>query len=105
MNVSTMQTLTDQTLFDLLNDTESDRIEINSPGGPFGNVTPQNFGQPGITDYRNPNIADVLKTFGFIQAFGRGIVTTQRMMQQNGNPPPEFVTNQSTVTCILRAES
>ncbi len=83
----------------------NDRIEINSPGGPFGNVTPQNFGQPGITDYRNPNIADVLKTFGFIQAFGRGIATTQRMMQQNGNPPPEFATNQSTVTCILRAES
>ncbi|RLW68453.1 MAG: transcriptional regulator, partial [spirochete symbiont of Stewartia floridana] len=32
----------------------NDRIEISSPGGPYGNVTPENFGLPGITDYRNP---------------------------------------------------
>lgn len=31
-----------------------DRIEIHNPGGPFGSVTPENFGQPGITDYRSP---------------------------------------------------
>jgi ATP-dependent DNA helicase RecG len=29
----------------------NDRIEINSPGGPYGNVTIENFGKPGITDY------------------------------------------------------
>ena len=54
---------------------EDDRIEIRSLGGPYGNVTTENFGKPGIADYRNPNIGDVLKTFGYIQAFGRGIVT------------------------------
>jgi len=80
----------------------NDRIEINSPGGPYGNVTIENFGEPGITDYRNPNIADVLKTFGFIQAFGRGIAITRREMEKNGNPPPEFETNQSAVVCVLR---
>lgn len=26
----------------------SDRIEIISPGGPYGNVTPENFGKPGL---------------------------------------------------------
>ena len=80
----------------------NDRIEINSPGGPYGNVTSQNFGKPGITDYRNPNIGDVLKTFGFIQAFGRGIAIARREMERNGNPSPEFETNQSTVVCTLR---
>ena len=30
----------------------SDRIEIHNPGGPFGLVTKENFGQPGVTDYR-----------------------------------------------------
>lgn len=79
-----------------------DRIEINSPGGPFGNVGVENFGLPGITDYRNPNIADVLKTFGFIQAFGFGIPTARRAMKENGNPPIEFLVNQSHVVCILR---
>lgn len=79
----------------------NDRIEIINPGGPYGEVTAENFGQPGITGYRNPNIADVLKTFGFIQAFGRGIATAKRTMEENGNPPPEFEVNQSFVKCIL----
>jgi ATP-dependent DNA helicase RecG len=80
----------------------NDRIEINSPGGPYGNVTSENFGTPGITDYRNPNIGDVLKTFGFIQAFGRGIATARNEMSKNGNPDLEFEVNPSTVLCILR---
>lgn len=82
----------------------NDRIEITSPGGPYGNVTPENFGRPGITDYRNPNLAEVLKIYGFVQAFGRGIPTARREMEQNGNPPLEFQTNQSTVLCILRSK-
>lgn len=82
----------------------NDRIEINSPGGPYGNVTSENFGKPGITDYRNPNIGDVLKTFGFIQAFGRGIAVARKEMARNGNPEPVFETNQSAVVCILRGQ-
>jgi len=82
----------------------NDRIEINSPGGPYGNVTSENFGKPGITDYRNPNIGDVLKTFGFIQAFGRGIAIARREMEKNGNPELEFETNQSAVVCTLRGK-
>ena len=82
-----------------------DRLEIASPGGPYGNVTEQNFGQPGITDYRNPNIADVLKTFGYIQAFGRGIAIAKKALKNNGNPGPEFITNQSTVLCIIRRQA
>lgn len=82
----------------------NDRIEINSPGGPYGNVTSENFGRPGVTDYRNPNIADVLKTFGFIQAFGRGIATARRAMALNGNPHLVFETNQTAVVCTLRGK-
>jgi len=79
-----------------------DRIEINSPDGPYGNVTVENFGRPGITDYRNPNIGDALKTFGFIQAFGRGIATARSEMRKNGNPDVEFQADQSAVICVLR---
>ncbi|MGD9826123.1 ATP-binding protein [Desulfobacter sp.] len=82
----------------------NDRIEINSPGGPYGNVTGENFGRPGITDYRNPNIGDVLKTFGFIQAFGRGIAVARRETAKNGNPDLEFETSRSAVVCILRGK-
>jgi ATP-dependent DNA helicase RecG len=83
----------------------NDRIEINSPGGPYGNVTSENFGKVGITDYRNPNLATVLKTFGFVQAFGRGIAVARREMAANGNPAPEFATDQSAVVCTLRAKA
>ncbi len=83
----------------------NDRIEIISPGGPYGNVTIENFGSSGITDYRNPNIADVLKTFGFIQSFGRGIATARKLMQENGNPDLEFQTTSSAVVCVLRGKS
>ena len=79
-----------------------DRIEINSPGGPYGNVTTANFGQPGIADYRNPNIADVMKTYGFIQRFGRGIPIAENEMKRNGNPPLEFRVDQSAVVVVLR---
>ena len=42
----------------------NDRIEVQNPGGAFGIVTREHFGQPGVTDYRNPNVAEALKVFG-----------------------------------------
>ena len=48
----------------------SDRIEITSPGGPYGAVTAATFGQPGLTDARNPALATAAKALGFVQRFG-----------------------------------
>lgn len=82
-----------------------DRIEISSPGGPFGAVTVENFGQPGVSDYRNPNVAEALRVLGFVQRFGVGIATARRELQANGNPPPEFEVNSSYVGVTLRPGS
>ena len=68
----------------------SDRIEIVNPGGPFGIVTVANFGQPGVTDYRNPHLAEAMKVLGYVQRFGVGIATARRLLAENGNPPPVF---------------
>jgi ATP-dependent DNA helicase RecG len=57
-----------------------DRIEIHNPGGPFGSVTPENFGQPGITDYRNPNLAEALRALGYVQRFGAGIAIARKAL-------------------------
>lgn len=57
-----------------------DRIEIHNPGGPFGSVTRENFGQPGVTDYRNPNLAEALRALGYVQRFGAGIAIAQRSL-------------------------
>jgi len=79
-----------------------DRIEIQSPGGPFGLVTVENFGRPGVADYRNPDIADAMKTMGFVQRFGVGIATAARALADNGNPPIEWNVNEQFVFATLR---
>jgi ATP-dependent DNA helicase RecG len=80
-----------------------DRIEITNPGGPYGIVTAGNFGEPGLTDYRNPNLAEALRTLGFVQHFGAGLPTVRRELAKNGNPPPEFKIQPTYVGAIVRA--
>ncbi len=79
-----------------------DRIEIHSPGGPFGIVNEANFGNPGVTDYRNPHLAEAMKNLGFVQKFGIGIGTARRELAKNGNPPPEFDVTLSAVMSLVR---
>ena len=79
-----------------------DRVEIQNPGGPFGQVTRENFGQPGSNDYRNPNLAAVMKELGYVQRFGVGIALARSEMAKNGNPPPEFQVEDGHVAVILR---
>jgi ATP-dependent DNA helicase RecG len=81
-----------------------DRVEIQSPGGPYGQVTKQNFGKPGAYDYRNPNLAAVMKELGYVQRFGFGIAVAEQEMRKNGNPPPEFQVEDSFVAVILRRQ-
>lgn len=79
-----------------------DRIEITSPGGPFGRVTADNFGQAGAVDYRNPNLADAMKTLGFVQRFGLGILTAQNLLMAKGHPEVKFTVDQSGVSAVIR---
>jgi ATP-dependent DNA helicase RecG len=80
----------------------SDRIEIHSPGGPYGQVTKANFGWPDATDYRNPYLAEAMRNLGFVQKFGVGIALARKEMEKNGNPPLEFRVEDSAVLAILR---
>jgi ATP-dependent DNA helicase RecG len=81
----------------------SDRIEIVNPGGPYGQSTIENFGSPGITDYRNPHIAEALHTLGFVQRFGVGIAIARKQLLDNGNPPLEFEVDRSHVLALVRS--
>ncbi|MCK4658220.1 MAG: putative DNA binding domain-containing protein [Phycisphaerae bacterium] len=82
-----------------------DRIEIQNPGGPFGQVTPQNFGTPGITDYRNYYLAEAMKTFGFVQRFGVGISLARKALQDNDNPELGFDVQGNHVLVTVRSRS
>jgi ATP-dependent DNA helicase RecG len=79
-----------------------DRIEITNPGGPYGEVTVETFGQPGLTDYRNPNLAEAMRVLGQVQRFGAGIPIARRVLAENGNPPPEFRALPTFVTATVR---
>jgi len=83
----------------------NDRIEIQSPGGPYGQVSRENFGRPGIIDYRNPHLAEAMKNLGYIQRFGMGIPLAHREMKKNGNPPPEFVVEGNHILVVLRRQA
>lgn len=80
-----------------------DRVEISSPGGPFGALTPETFGTPGLVDYRNPNLAEALHQLGFVQRFGAGIPLARRALDENGNPPPEFEIQSTYVRVVVQA--
>lgn len=81
----------------------SDRVEIHSPGGLFGRVTEETFGQRGATDYRNPTLAEGLKILGFVQRFGMGIQLARQTCQDNGNRPPTFEFSPAAVLATVRS--
>lgn len=83
----------------------SNRVEIQNPGGPYGRVTRQNFGQPGVTDYRNPNVAEVMKNLGFVQRFGVGLAIAEKALVSNGNPAPRFHVEDTNILVVVSVRS
>lgn len=66
----------------------SDRIEIQNPGGLYGEASRENF--PRVNAYRNPIIAEAMHSLGYVNRFGRGIARAKRALAENGGPEPEF---------------
>ena len=80
----------------------ADRLEIVSPGGPAGRVTPDNFGQAYAVDYRNPHLAGTLPAFGLVQQFGVGLALAANALADNGNPSMEQDPSSDRVRIVLR---
>ena len=79
----------------------ADRVEILSPGGLYGGVTPETLTRR--SGYRNPVIAEAMKGLGYVNRFGYGIQRAQAALAQNGNPPAEFDIDDAMVRVVLRA--
>jgi len=73
----------------------ADHIEIQNPGGLYGEVTQANF--PTRNSYRNPVIAEALKSLGFVNRFGYGVQRAQALLLDNGNRPAEFEFDEHSV--------
>jgi ATP-dependent DNA helicase RecG len=94
--------LSNEELLTLFRLQETDRVEIQSRGGPYGQVTKAQFGEPNVTDYRNPTLASALKSYGFVERFGVGIAIARARLEKNGNPPPEFTVEDAHVLVTVR---
>ncbi len=73
----------------------SDRIEIQNPGGLYGEATRENF--PSRNSYRNPVIAEAMKSLGFVNRFGYGVQRSQKLLENNGSPPAQFEFDEHSV--------
>jgi ATP-dependent DNA helicase RecG len=78
----------------------SDRVEIQSPGGLFGEASPENF--PEQTSYRNPVVAEALKALGYVNRYGRGVIRARAALAANGSPPAEFRFENGYVLATIR---
>ncbi len=77
----------------------SDRIEVASPGGLYGEVNRANFGSE--SSYRNPVLAEALKVMGYVNRFGYGIRRAERALKENGNPPLDVAIRDSGVVVTI----
>ncbi len=66
----------------------SEHIEIQNPGGLYGEATPDNF--PHQNAYRNPVLAEAMKILGYVNKFGYGVQRAIEALANNGNPPAQF---------------
>ena len=82
-----------------------DRIEINSPGGAYGEVSAENFGQPGFVAYRNPLVAEAMRVLNLVQRWGSGLPIARRELRANQQADPLFNVTPQRIFCTVRARS
>jgi len=78
----------------------SNRIEIQNPGGLYGEASQENF--PTVNTYRNPILAEAMHNLGYVNRFGRGIARARRFLGENGSPAPEFELRTSHFLAVIR---
>lgn len=77
----------------------ADRIEIHSPGGLYGEVTPETLELR--SSYRNPVLAEAMKALGYVNRYGYGIQRAKSAMEKNGNSCIQFEMDDRTFLAVL----
>ncbi|MBI2397229.1 MAG: putative DNA binding domain-containing protein [Xanthomonadales bacterium] len=78
----------------------SDRVEISNPGGLFGEVTAATL--ESRSGYRNPTIAEAMWNLGFVNRYGSGIASAQRVLLEAGHPRAEFQADAQYFLAVMR---
>lgn len=80
----------------------SDRVDFQSPGGPYGRVNGSNIGDGHTCDYRNPLVSAAMKTLGFVQRFGLGFPLASKELTRNGSPELRIQSSSTSVLVTVR---
>lgn len=81
----------------------ADRIEIQSAGGLYGEVTPETLTRR--NSYRNPVLAEAMKSMDYVNRYGYGIQRAQELLVANGNPPAQFQIDDKVFLVTIRRRS
>lgn len=79
----------------------ADHIEVQNPGSLYGEASRENF--PRQNAYRNPVVAEAMKTLGYVNRYGSGVERAQEALRQNGNPRAEFAFADTYFLATLKA--
>ncbi|MDE7080346.1 MAG: hypothetical protein K2O78_01640 [Muribaculaceae bacterium] len=56
---------------------------------------------PNETDYRNPNIAEIMLNLGYVNRFGSGVNTVSTLLEENKSNPAEFLLGDYTTFKVV----
>lgn len=76
------------------------RVELTSPGGFVGDVTPDNVLRHGPVR-RNPLLADVFQQLGYVNRAGLGVDRIYEETLRSGKDLPRYQADESEVTLVL----
>ena len=76
------------------------RVELASPGGFVGDVTPENVLRHGPVR-RNPLLADVFQQLGYVNRAGLGVDRIYEETLRSGKDLPRYQADESQVTLVL----
>lgn len=81
----------------------TDHIEIENPGGLYGEAATGRF--PERNDYRNPVIAEAMRALGYVNRFGQGVLRAQKALHDNGNPPAMITPDSDWFAVCIKARA
>lgn len=77
----------------------ADKVCIENSGGLYGEAA-GHF--PERNDYRNPVVAEAMRSLGYVNRYGQGIARARKALRDNGNPPAEFTMDSRWFSVTVR---
>ena len=78
-----------------------DRVEVTSPGGFIGGVSPDNILHHGPV-HRNPKLVELMHHLGLVEEVGVGVNRVYEILLRSGKEPPIYEATEHQVRCVVQ---